>query len=559
MGYPETTVTVNGTSNPTPNTKVDKSATVPVTLTARLFPASTTAAMEKNKRGESKALVNLPLIFGKVIGGKFEPFKDVIRKAPTLTPFDAGRLENGLFVRQTAADKTTIAAAKAKANDTKLDKTERDKAQAEYKALDAQWVRKLNDNDPPLGYHDMPLNAAIAPGTTVGICINVDTKKKFRQFPLWQITAGNNDIVIDVFETYGKHYGLDDSAQLVETRNEGTKEKPHLVDYYTARLTGDIWKRSTHPFTAADVDAMPKDRATDAMRTALKKIYAADFTMVGQNFAIDVPLGQDEKDTASVRLQWIAGENQNCIDNIQSLDLKKDVPSRIHPEAYAAAANAAIEANVTEIRFSSSWRPMLGSIAHRSGLGLDVVWLKSNDGATHLNRHTLGKSEGENVSKDEETAFNDWQNAKDKAARAQKAKEAAEANEATAAQAYAKLAKNGKASSEMIAEAKKKADEATAAREAATQASQDAKTAVTKKHEDWGERMKKEQPKSVDNFRSNIMRKPIVKQVLDPWYIDKNTHDSSAPTVNDQSDGLEKQHNNHMHITIDDPELGIGQ
>ena len=70
------------------------------------------------------------------------------------------------------------------------------------------------------------------------------------------MTADASDIVIDVYETYGRH-ALDDTAKPVITRNVGTDDTPKLVDHYKARLTGEIWKRSTHPFTAADVDAMP--------------------------------------------------------------------------------------------------------------------------------------------------------------------------------------------------------------------------------------------------------------------------------------------------------------
>lgn len=555
------TVTANTTPTQPANSKVDVKTSMPVSVELRLFPAYTTAALNHKDRGESKAISGMPLIFGKVVGGKLQPFDGAaaLRKAPSLKAFEAGRLVDELFVEPSTEEIAALSAAKAKAENKKLDKAEREKAKAEYKALNDLWVRKYpGEKSPPLGYHDIPFGVAVEPGTTIGVCINIDAKKKFRNYPLWQITVGNNNVMIDVFETYGP-LGLDERVKKIKTINHGTEKAPKMVDHYTARLTGDIWKRSTHPFTGADVDAMPTDRASDAMRTALKKIYAADFTMVGKDFAIDVPRGNDDKDTAAVRLHWLAGENNNCIANIKDLDLKKDIPSRIHPEAYAAAAKAALEANLTEIRFSSSWRPMLGSIAHRAGLGLDVVWLKSNDGATHLNRKTLGEKEGENVSKDEEKAFNEMKQAEqDAATAAKRAKEAAIA-EGNAKAAYAKLAKNSRATPEMIAEAKKKAEEATKAREDAVEARKNADSTSREKTTAWKKQMNKDQPSAVANFRSNVMKKPIVKQVLDPWYMDKNTHDNEAPTANDQSDGLEKQHNNHMHITINDPELGIGQ
>lgn len=538
-----------GPTNTTPMSKIPVLGALPVTIRIRLFPANATAALERNHIEKSKSLSGLPLIIGKVIGGKFEPFQDTIRRVPS-PKNTLGKLDAGLFVEQSVEEKTALAKAKALAVDQKLDQAAHAKAQEAYKKLEAQWHQ--------VAQHHMPLNTLVEAGTAVGICINIDAKKKFRQHPLWQVTVGTKDVEIHIFETFGKH-GLDDGLKMVTTKNLGTDKTPKLVDYYTARLTGDIWKRSTHPFTAADIDAMPKDRATDAMRTALKKIYVADFTMEGKDFAIDVPRGKDGQDKASVRLHWLASENGNCLANIQSIDIKKDVPSRIHPEAYAAAANAAYESGLTEIRFSSSWRPMLGSIAHRAGLGLDVVWLKESGDATRMNRAALGKSEGTNVSKDEEKAFNEMKKAEQEAAAAKQKEKAAIAEEKTAKVAYAKMAKNSKASPEMIAEVKKKAEEATKAKDAAIDARKDAETLDRKRRQEWKKQVDKDQPTSVANFRSNIMKKPIVKQVLDPWYMDKDTHDNIEPTANDQSDGLEKQHNNHMHITINDPELGIGQ
>lgn len=563
MNDPKPVATAITPSNTTPESKVDVPASLPIKLRIRLFPANTTATIEGTALGLSKKLNGLKLIFGKVENGKLVPFEDRIRGTPGLTEVNYYRVSEGVFEVAAAAEEAALDDAEVRMNKKLVRTNNKDndaaaekrktEAKAQYEALSSVWKR-AGKNKKPFGYHHLPLNVSVPKGTIVGVCINVDAKKKFRQYPLWQVTAGVNDIVIDVYETYGRH-ALDDTARPVITRNVGTDDTPKLVDHYKARLTGEIWKRSTHPFTAADVDAMPPDRASEAMRTALKKIYAADFTMNGQDFSVDVPRGKDEKDTASVQLRWIAALNENCIDNIKQLNLKADVPSRIHPEAYAAAAMAALEAGVKRVLLSNSWRPMLGSIGHRAGLGLDVAYL---DGLL-LNRKSLDPahhpSAGINVSTEEADAFNAWKKSiKDNDA-ANAAHTAAVRSAGTAENELKAILKKGKATQAEIDAAKKKLEEAQAAKETASKAAADAEKDVPVKQAAWEKQMKADQPASINSFRREVMLRPIVAEVFDPWFMDYNAHDDKAPTPNDQSDGTEKQHNNHLHITIDDPEL----
>ena len=320
MTDPKPVATATVPSNTTPQSKVDVPASLPIKLKIRLFPANTTAKLEKKKPDLSKKLNGLKIIFGKVQAGEFVPFDDKIRGTPSLTAVEYYRTTEGIFDVPTAAELGALRDAKRRMDQKVIhttdkgkeakDKEEKEKAKVQFEALSSVWTC-VGKDDVPFGYHDIPLNVAVPKGTTVGVCINVDAKKKFRQYPLWQVTADANDIVIDVYETYGKELGLDDGVKHALTRNEGTDDSVKLVDYYKARLTGDLWMRSTHPFTAADVDAMDPSRASEAMRTALKKIYAADFSVEKNSFFIDVPRGKDEKDAASVRLIWDASSHQN--------------------------------------------------------------------------------------------------------------------------------------------------------------------------------------------------------------------------------------------------------
>jgi hypothetical protein len=59
--------------------------------------------------------------------------------------------------------------------------------------------------------------------------------------------------------------------------------------------------------------------------------------------------------------------------NITSYGLLADGLPRVHPGGFAALLTAAVQARATTLALSSCWRPSLGSIAHRAGLGLDVT------------------------------------------------------------------------------------------------------------------------------------------------------------------------------------------
>lgn len=528
-----------GVTNCTPGSVVECKVKTGVSLTFRWFPAYSTSLLEKDAKSSdaSNKLNGLPFVVGMMTGGKFAVFDPKKPKASRLPEFivAVGKLQKGSFVvaPESIRNKLRELSQYKKAHPHPKDEAGRKKSK-ELDALHEEGWRNVN-------LHRLKINN-LAPETVIGVCIGVDSKTKFRRYALWQVKTGDKDVVLDILETYGHKYALDDKARKTETRDEGSPDKPHLVDYWTARLTGDLWMRSTHPFTEADVDALPAAQTSAAMKTALKKIYTANFESVGRDFALDVP--KDATGTVKVRLHWSAGENANCTDNVTALNVKAEVPRRIHPAAYAAAARAAHSAGVKEINFTSSWRPMLGSMGHRTGRGLDITWLRGENNL-HLNRKGLGGKATATISQDEQGAF--------------KAKEAAMAERDAAEQAN-KAAKKavhaaelnhaaGKLNAPGLAAIRKQAEEAVGRLE-------DAKTAETEADKKWSKAVKANQPAMLDSYRKALIdARPLVTQVLDPWYMETNTRDAVDKVPNEQKDGLAKQHNNHMHITINDPEL----
>lgn len=547
-----------GTTNQEQGSVVPVQGKPMVSVTYRLFAADHTAALQQQaRRGDSQKLTGLPILLGEVKGASLTPFEDRIRRAPGPTTV-TGKLSNGTFFPLAADELGKYKAAKARQTDKNLGAEAKAAARKSFESA-------YSDVREGIGMHVIPLSRKVAPGTVVGLCINVDCKKKYRRHPLWQVTAGDHDIVVDVFETYGKH-DLDDKARLGETREEGSKDAPRKVDYHKAQLSGDVWMRSTIPFTEADVDAVAD--TPDVVKQALKKIYRAEFESQGADFHVQIERKKDAQDATQVQLYWLAAENGNCTSNIKALNLRADVPKRIHPAAYAAVAKAAFEAGVTVVKFTNSWRPMLGSMAHRTGRGLDLKWLGTSDTTYWLNRDGLRRVAAADKNKDgavdaykhgnmsveEQQAYNEWQDAKAAASDADASHKRAIADLQAKQARLAAAKKVGNPETVQAAEAAVKEAEARAERAAA--AKERASGNATLAQKSWEDQVSAHEPGPVGRYRRYLMHEPIVTQLLDPWYVDTNTHDKIEPKPNTQAkDGIQDLHRHHLHITIDDPEL----
>ena len=197
---------------------------------------------------------------------------------------------------------------------------------------------------------------------------------------------------------------------------------------------------------------------------------------------------------------------------------------------------------------------MLFRSGHRAGLGLDVVFLDK----LNLRRTSMGPdkaSAGLNISSDEADAFNAWKKAEKDADEARSASDSANAAANKAKNAFAVLSKNSKATPAQLEEAKKKVEEAHTKAETANSAAEKAREDQSAKESAWKKQMNEDQPASISDFRRYVMLHPIVCEVFDPWYVENDTDDKVAPQPNIQQDPTAKQHNNHLHITIRDPEL----
>lgn len=80
----------------------------------------------------------------------------------------------------------------------------------------------------------------------------------------------------------------------------------------------------------------------------------------------------------NVRLLYQAKSFNNALGAGENVTIA-DVLKRTHPSAYKGVAEAAWQAGIEIVTLSSTWRPMLGSILHRMGVSVDVVFVDDLD------------------------------------------------------------------------------------------------------------------------------------------------------------------------------------
>jgi hypothetical protein len=399
-----------------------------------------------------------------------------------------------------------------------------------------------------------------APGSTVSLYLNSDASSGRRKSPVYGITPRERDVHVTITEKKGKH---SDPAVPVFKKTEGPANKK--VDYYTAPLTGDIWMQVSYEFTEDDAKNILPATTHAAIRTAVLSIYRKELTQnsLSVTLPIEGTVAPGAPNTKKITLSFSDSENPN--QNITAFSLRKDGLPRVHPKAFLALFEAARTAGVKTIALSSNWRPLLGSIAHRSGLGVDVNSIEDATQQIQVNRKELrtGQPDLPWVSAKEKQLFEkyeaDKKTAKDAAAALKKAEtELTAANKVLAA---AKVAK-AKAKNDPV-----KLQAATAAETAATQAQlaaankkQAALAAVTTANSTrgtakstWNTELDANEPATMRAFRNALASHAMVHQVFDPWYMDANTRDNVAATANEQCTDNETLHSHHLHVTIYDP------
>ncbi len=186
---------------------------------------------------------------------------------------------------------------------------------------------------------------------------------------------------------------------------------------------------------------------------------------------------------------------------------------------------------------------MLGSIAHRAGLGLDVNYV----GDVRMNRQELrtqaasgvgNRNDNDNVTDAEVSAFKKYEQSIVDEKRTQ--------NEAAAASAAVTKARN---SGQGLLEAQQKAKDA----EDAVKAAQEKERVALRS---WNAERDSGEPSAVKNFRISLLKCSCVGQLFDPWYIYTNAQGTGTPNLQKGAPtSLERLHAHHLHVTVHEPKI----
>lgn len=369
-------------------------------------------------------------------------------------------------------------------------------------------------------------------GSRVALFLNSDAHPRHRMQPVYEVRVGTKDVHVNILEVTGRNIGhLRPSVGSPVCRPSDVPGK--YIESYEAHLTGDIWMMISHLYTEAEADELMTANTPPAIRSAVRSIYRG---LSSPLLTVDIP--QEDSDRKQrISLRFMDEMQNNARANTTSCSWLSGVLPRCHPFAYAALLVEAAAAGVTDVRVTSGWRPMLGSIAHRAGVGLDINYAEGATGGVPLNRAALtkpGAPRNGQVSKEEEELYADYMKAR---------------NETVTIDAS--LARHRK----LLAVSRDEQEKARLRQEmAALQAKRDdSKAMEAKAGKAWEDALARRQPGIIHTLRERLGKNPAVKQLFDPWYMDANTRDSNPPEPNPQITANERLHNNHLHITIYEP------
>lgn len=211
------------------------------------------------------------------------------------------------------------------------------------------------------------IKVTVESGKKVSLFLNSDSVPGRRKNAVYAVTVKDKNVQVNITEKMGKHADADTPVAAGGDKN---------TEKYRAPLTGDIWLKITHKFTAAEVDAAVPAGTRAEILAAVKSIYNG---LPTTQLTLTIPASGTQ---AALNTIFSFEGNENAKNNITKFSVTADGLPRVHPACFAAILKAAVDANVTAVSMSSNWRPCLGSIAHRSGLGCDVT----NVGGTQMKK-----------------------------------------------------------------------------------------------------------------------------------------------------------------------------
>ena len=368
-------------------------------------------------------------------------------------------------------------------------------------------VQEAEGGPRALSASNRKINLLAEPGTKIALFLNSDVHPDFRRNPVYALQVGDNDVVVKITEQTGPRANVYAEVGRAAYRPPNRPGGPP-IDFYTASLTGDIWLQISHKYTEVEADGFLPAETIPAVRQAVRAIYAG---LSEPTVLVSIP-ASDSAPAHQLRVRFAQAENASA--NITSCSLLRDVLTRTHPCAFASLFSEACNVGVKDMLVTSCWRPMLGSIVHRAGLGIDVIHIANAAQQVHINRTGLTTAaQNANVSAAEKALYLEYIAAKQQT-------QSAAGNSVSGPNDHStKIAKEDEAKNI------------------------------------WNEERKKNEPQLMNEFRARLEAHPAVKQIFDPWYMDMNTGDQHPHVANEQRNSNEKLHANHLHVTVKEPKI----
>jgi hypothetical protein len=359
-------------------------------------------------------------------------------------------------------------------------------------------VQQAQDAKPrALNRANRQIKLSVEAGSRVALFLNSDVHPDFRRCPVYAVVVGNNDVWVRIKEQKGR-IGHARAVVGTATTRPPSQAGGRSTDCYDALLTGDIWMQISHKYTVEEANARLPADTPPPVSAAVFSIYRG---LAQPRLQLNFPASDSATaQTLSVRF----ADADNALENITHCPLLTEVLPRTHPAAFAALLTEARNAGVTDMLVTSCWRPMLGSIIHRAGVGVDVTYIANASQRVHINRTGLQnkrRTSSENVSEQEKKLYQAYEEAKQRIGGKQ----------------------------DQIAKQQAKAE--------------------------WDMERNRNEPALIHDLRERIRHNQKVEQVFDPWYMEVNTQNPSAQVSNEQRSRNEIIHANHMHLTV--KEAGI--
>ncbi|EEF22577.1 conserved hypothetical protein, partial [Ricinus communis] len=130
---------------------------------------------------------------------------------------------------------------------------------------------KVQEPDKPrrLSRENRKIIVTVDARSKVALYLNSDVRPNHRRNPVYEVIVNDKNVVVKITEKTGNK-DLDPPTVKPASPTPSTSSN---TDFYTAKLTGDIWMTISHRYTEAEADALLPAHTDPVVRKAVCSIY----------------------------------------------------------------------------------------------------------------------------------------------------------------------------------------------------------------------------------------------------------------------------------------------